>query len=156
VVDGVGKIVCEAKVAGFHRIRHYGLLANAGCKTNIARARELIAAPMPSTKPAEHDDAGATGAVAEHRPPCPFCGGRMTSSKPSSAMAHPEARHRPMPASGAQCHDHRSRLVATSARRNMPLLATHPCRPGACQRRCDAADYCSITPSGAAAATNSQ
>jgi hypothetical protein len=77
VVDGVGKIVCEAKVAGFHRIRHYGLLANAGCKTNIARARELIAAPMPSTKPAEHDDAGATGAVAENRPRCPFCGGRM-------------------------------------------------------------------------------
>ena len=29
---------------GFHRIRHYGLLASATCKTNIARARELIAA----------------------------------------------------------------------------------------------------------------
>src|SRR4249919_2924577 len=33
---------------GFHRIRHYGLLASATCKTNIARARELIAAPMPA------------------------------------------------------------------------------------------------------------
>ena len=30
---------------GFHRIRHYGLLASAGCKANIARARELIATP---------------------------------------------------------------------------------------------------------------
>ena len=30
---------------GFHRIRHYGLLASATCKTNIARARELIAMP---------------------------------------------------------------------------------------------------------------
>ncbi len=30
----------------FHRIRHYGLLASATCKTNIARARELIAAPV--------------------------------------------------------------------------------------------------------------
>jgi hypothetical protein len=29
---------------GFHRIRHYGLLARASCKANIARARELIAA----------------------------------------------------------------------------------------------------------------
>ena len=29
---------------GFHRIRHYGLLVSAGCKTNIARARQLIAA----------------------------------------------------------------------------------------------------------------
>ena len=28
---------------GFHRIRHYGLLASATCKANIARARELIA-----------------------------------------------------------------------------------------------------------------
>src|SRR5947209_10766701 len=26
---------------GFHRIRHYGLLASAGCKANIARARKL-------------------------------------------------------------------------------------------------------------------
>ena len=43
---------------GFHRIRHYGLLASAGCKANIARARELIAAPVPSIDPpAEHDDA---------------------------------------------------------------------------------------------------
>src|SRR5258705_9447326 len=33
---------------GFHRIRHYGLLASATCKANIARARELIAAPQPA------------------------------------------------------------------------------------------------------------
>jgi hypothetical protein len=31
---------------GFHRIRHYGLLTSAGCKANIARAKELMAAPM--------------------------------------------------------------------------------------------------------------
>ncbi len=36
---------------GFHRIRHYGLLASAGCKTNIARAKELIAAPMAEVDP---------------------------------------------------------------------------------------------------------
>jgi putative transposase/transposase-like zinc-binding protein len=34
---------------GLHRIRHYGLLASPGCKANIARARELIAAPMPES-----------------------------------------------------------------------------------------------------------
>jgi hypothetical protein len=64
---------------GFHRIRHYGLLASAGCKTNIARARELIAVPVPVIDPpAEHDDPGLTSsAAAEHRPPCPCCGGRM-------------------------------------------------------------------------------
>jgi hypothetical protein len=36
---------------GFHRIRHYGLLASATCKANIARAKELIAAPLPSIVP---------------------------------------------------------------------------------------------------------
>jgi Putative transposase/Transposase zinc-binding domain len=63
---------------GFHRIRHYGLLASAACKANIARARELIAAPEPPTEPAAaHDTADAAGAAADRRPPCPCCGGRM-------------------------------------------------------------------------------
>jgi hypothetical protein len=64
---------------GFHRIRHYGLLASAGCKTNIARARELIAVPVPVIDPpAEHDDPDLTASAAtENRPPCPCCGGRM-------------------------------------------------------------------------------
>jgi hypothetical protein len=64
---------------GFHRIRHYGLLASATCKKNIARARELIAMPVPSMDPpVAHDDADlAAGIAADHRPPCPGCGGRM-------------------------------------------------------------------------------
>jgi hypothetical protein len=64
---------------GFHRIRHYGLLASATCKANIARAKELIAAPLPAIDPStEHDDADmAAGAAMDHRPPCPCCGGRM-------------------------------------------------------------------------------
>jgi len=63
---------------GFHRIRHYGLLASAGCKASIARARELIAIPVPSIDhpSAEHDEADLT-ANADHRPPCSCCGGRM-------------------------------------------------------------------------------
>ena len=32
---------------GFHRIRHYGLLARPSCADNIARARELLAVPTP-------------------------------------------------------------------------------------------------------------
>ena len=35
---------------GFHRIRHYGLLASAARKANIARARELLAAPQPKAE----------------------------------------------------------------------------------------------------------
>src|SRR6516162_7378769 len=64
---------------GFHRIRHYGLLASATCKANLARAKELIAAPLPSIDPAtEHDDQNlAADAAPDRCPPCPCCGGRM-------------------------------------------------------------------------------
>jgi Putative transposase/Transposase zinc-binding domain len=61
---------------GFHRIRHYGLLANAGRKANIAFARELLAVRQPK---AEASGAGNADAAAptDWRPPCPCCGGRM-------------------------------------------------------------------------------
>src|ERR671919_819116 len=61
---------------GFHRIRHYGLLASAARKANIARARELLAAPAPPTAPDATTKDTAT-APTDHRPPCPCCGGRM-------------------------------------------------------------------------------
>jgi hypothetical protein len=55
---------------GFHRIRHYGLLAKPSSANNIARARELLAALKPH-QPA--DDI-----VPDHNEPaCPCCGGRM-------------------------------------------------------------------------------
>ncbi len=63
---------------GFHRIRHYGLLASAACKANIARVRELIAVPVPPLDPpTEHDTADIAAAASDHRPQCPCCGGRM-------------------------------------------------------------------------------
>jgi hypothetical protein len=62
---------------GFHRIRHSGLLASAGCKANIARARKMIAAPMPEVEPQAAQDTAGPDAASDHRPPCPCCGGRM-------------------------------------------------------------------------------
>src|SRR5207244_468811 len=59
---------------GFHRIRHYGLLAKSSCADNLARARELLAVPQPQGKP---DDAAGPDAQATHSQPCPCCGGRM-------------------------------------------------------------------------------
>jgi len=59
---------------GFHRIRHYGLLAKAACADNIAHARELLTVPTPQAEPAEPAD--ATDDNDPH--PCPHCGGRMT------------------------------------------------------------------------------
>ena len=56
---------------GFHRIRHYGLLATGGRKLNIARARELLAVPMTETPAPDGSDPPTP------KPPCPCCGGRM-------------------------------------------------------------------------------
>ncbi|SDR63898.1 Transposase zinc-binding domain-containing protein [Rhizobiales bacterium GAS113] len=55
---------------GFHRIRHYGLLACSARKASLARARELLAvAPPPEDDmPAEPVDTHS---------PCPCCGGHM-------------------------------------------------------------------------------
>ena len=78
---------------GFHRIRHYGLLASAGRKANIARARELLAAPQPQVECGGSDDADA--APTDWRPPCPCCGGRMivieTFERSNDARAPPSA-----------------------------------------------------------------
>ena len=61
---------------GFHRIRHYGLLASTTRKESLARARDLLAvAPKPEpTVKAEDIEPDPS----DHRPPCPCCGGRMS------------------------------------------------------------------------------
>ncbi len=58
---------------GFHRIRHYGLLASAARKANVAKIRDLLDADRPEQKPQP---------IAEIVPltlrePCPCCGGPM-------------------------------------------------------------------------------
>jgi hypothetical protein len=59
--------------SGFHRIRHYGLLANARRKTQLAIARELLQlpAPRPST------DAGADHSCTRPTFVCRHCGAPM-------------------------------------------------------------------------------
>ena len=42
---------------GFHRIRHYGLLANGSRKASLALARELLRQPAPAPTPADVEDA---------------------------------------------------------------------------------------------------
>ena len=55
---------------GFHRIRHYGLLAASARKSSLALARDLleVAPPPDNIAPEEPLD---------QRPPCPCCGGIM-------------------------------------------------------------------------------
>ncbi len=60
---------------GFHRIRHYGLLANGNRATNLARARQLLAMPPPETDDDQTVD--QTGEPPAKTYPCPACGGSM-------------------------------------------------------------------------------
>jgi len=69
---------------GFHRIRHYGLLAGATRKAHLQRARELlgVAPPAPPDAPVQPDDI---------RPPCPCCGGRMVVVETFERQCQPRA-----------------------------------------------------------------
>jgi Putative transposase/Transposase zinc-binding domain len=58
---------------GFHRIRHYGLFANAARAANLAKVRALLeATAAPLTAVAANEDTAIADAL-----PCPCCGGRM-------------------------------------------------------------------------------
>jgi len=60
---------------GFHRIRHYGLLANAERKTNLVKLRDLLhVAPPVGT---QSDDADVPASAIPATFICPHCGGAM-------------------------------------------------------------------------------
>jgi hypothetical protein len=78
---------------GFHRIRHYGLLANGNRAANIAHARELLAMPpkeLDTAKAVEPDEPSVLPR------PCPCCGGRMFIIETFARGCEP--KHRPSPA----------------------------------------------------------
>ena len=61
---------------GFHRIRHYGLFANANRAANIAVARQLLGVPEPAPS-TDASDRAEGGHADDERHTCPCCGGRM-------------------------------------------------------------------------------
>jgi Putative transposase/Transposase zinc-binding domain len=65
---------------GFHRIRHYGLLAGTAKAEMVAKARELLS--VPATEP---DEDVAT----DHVQHCPCCGGRMVVIETFAPGTHP-------------------------------------------------------------------
>jgi len=60
---------------GFHRIRHYGLLASATRKENINRVRALLSGPM--ADPVAVPEPEVEFFPVTLREPCPCCGGPM-------------------------------------------------------------------------------
>jgi hypothetical protein len=72
---------------GFHRIRHYGLLANARRKSNLATARTLLHQPAPAV--AIHSSAAPTGTG--HAQPtfrCRHCGAAMLILETFARVPH--------------------------------------------------------------------
>jgi predicted RNA-binding Zn-ribbon protein involved in translation (DUF1610 family) len=62
--------------SGFHRIRHYGLLANGGRRDHLARARELLQVE-PVNAEALRTDADVSDKAAQPTFVCPDCGAAM-------------------------------------------------------------------------------
>jgi len=69
--------------SGFHRIRHYGLIANTGRKNNLSRARELLVETATAKKHAlvpnreESHDSGNSPITDKITFVCPDCGAPM-------------------------------------------------------------------------------
>ncbi len=59
------------RISGFHRIRHYGLFANAQRAHNIAKARALL-----NAQPSPHDDDDDENTTPQWLL-CPACGAVM-------------------------------------------------------------------------------
>lgn len=69
---------------GFHRIRHYGLLASGNRKACLAYVRQLLGvATEPDADTAEDQD--------DYRPPCPCCGGHMVIIEAFERWQQPRA-----------------------------------------------------------------
>jgi hypothetical protein len=84
----IRRFLLHALPDGFHRIRHYGFLANRGRADNLALCRKLLdEPPLASTR----DRTEARHAVDR----CPCCGGRMeqVGIVPRTAMESPSAGH---------------------------------------------------------------
>jgi hypothetical protein len=70
---------------GFHRIRHYGLLAASARKVSLARARELLAVALPPADEASPEEPRDTHS------PCPCCGGQMVVIEIFARWCQPRA-----------------------------------------------------------------
>ena len=112
---------------GFHRIRHYGLLATGARAANIAHARELLAVPSRLKEPETPEAAIDEPRVLPR--PCPCCGARMIVIETFERGCEPT--HRPTPAPAAiridTSLDHRRR--STTAVTSAILAGSQPAAP---------------------------
>ena len=75
----------------FHRVRHYGMLASAGRKANIAKVRSMLGAKQPEQEP----QADAEIIPLTLQEPCPDCGGALRIIETFRRSQKPQARAPP-------------------------------------------------------------
>jgi len=80
---------------GFHRIRHYGLLANGNRAENVAKARALLGVPTSARDPEPESTQDEGPRV--HPRACPCCGGRMIIIEEFARGCQPRWRPTPAP-----------------------------------------------------------
>ena len=133
---------------GFHRIRHYGLLASGNRAVYIARARELLAVPTCSEQPDTSEPAAIDDAIAQAvgsgsnlftAAPTPM-GPRQATAPPAAVSLSRTARRRQIPIASApppgatlpaiSClgafRTPASRMPAWSRHRRHPKTCTQP------------------------------
>jgi len=88
----IRRFLLHALPDGFHRIRHYGFLANRHRADKLALCRRLLAAPAPAHT---GDDKGCQRLPDGARDRCPCCGGQMEpiGPFPRSSPVSPSAWH---------------------------------------------------------------
>ncbi len=91
VDEFIRRFLIHVLPSGFHRIRHYGLIANAKRKDNLTRARELLKVPEPL--PVEDTDNSRSEDSLEPDSTyiCPDCGEPMIIVETFLRCQHPRA-----------------------------------------------------------------
>ena len=98
VPEFIRRFMLHVLPKGFHRIRHYGLLARGPAKSaTIERARELITAAASAEPDNIRQDSDAAPASSPEKPahPCPCCGARMVIIETFEAGCVPHRRPTP-------------------------------------------------------------
>jgi hypothetical protein len=112
---------------GFHRIRHYGLLAGATRKATIARIRTLLAEASPARDRDPHTP-GAEIVPLTLREPCPWlAAGQCASSRSSGGATDPGRAH------PRETRPHDDTPISPTATAPNPPEFTH--RPACAHRR---------------------
>jgi hypothetical protein len=90
---------------GFHRIRHYGLLASTGRKANLARARKLLLTPEPA-------EIRELAPPSDLRPRAPAAAVAWSSSRFFSLPLKRARRLHRLPLPACRCRDSSQRIAS--------------------------------------------